>query len=44
MEKIINDFSLGILAWQIILLCTFIFIVYFIVKLYKKINEYLERK
>ena len=37
MEKIINEFSIGLFLWQLFVLSFFVAIVYFGVKLYRKI-------
>lgn len=37
MEKLTTDFSIGLLLWQTFLVVLFAAIVYFLVKLYKKI-------
>ncbi len=37
MNKTINDFSLGLVLWQLVLLTVFICLVYFAIKIYKKI-------
>ena len=42
MEKMINDFSFGLFLWQTFVLVLLVAILYFIVKLYKKVMLYLE--
>ncbi len=44
MEKIVNDFSIGLFLWQLFVLVLLITIVYFVVKLYKKVVKYLDNK
>jgi len=43
MEKTINDFSFGLLLWQVFTVCFLVVILYFAIKLYKKIIKYLEK-
>jgi len=43
MEKTINDFSIGLFLWQILLLVLLIAIVYFIVKFGKVFYKYLKK-
>ena len=43
MEKIINDFSLGLFIWQTAVFVLLIIVIYLLVKLYKKLNNYLDR-
>ncbi|SHG65750.1 hypothetical protein SAMN05443549_105254 [Flavobacterium fluvii] len=44
MEKLINDFSISLFLWQTFLFVSLIVVVYFIVKLYKKVMRYLDNK
>lgn len=44
MEKIIKDFSIGLFLWQVLLFVVIIVVIYFMVKLYKKIILYLDNK
>ncbi|OAZ04807.1 hypothetical protein FLB_06550 [Flavobacterium succinicans] len=44
MEKTINDLSIGLFLWQLFVLVLLITIVYFVVKLYKKVVKYLDNK
>ena len=44
MEKIINDFSIGLFLWQTILLILLILIIYCMIKLYSKVVKYMENK
>lgn len=44
MEKIIKDFSIGLFLWQVLLFVVIIVVIYFMVKLYKKIIVYLDNK
>jgi|GEM_PF-1998933 len=37
--KYINDFSFGLIIWQIILFITLIVLIYFVYKIYKKIMK-----
>jgi F0F1-type ATP synthase membrane subunit b/b' len=43
MEKIVNDYSIELIIWQIFLVILLLIIVYFLVKLYKKFNNFLDR-
>jgi large-conductance mechanosensitive channel len=43
MEKTINDFSFGLFLWQIFGLLFLVAILYFTIKLYKKITKYLDK-
>mgnify|MGYP006956297300 CR=1 FL=1 len=43
MEKTINDFSFGLLLWQIVIVFCLVAIFYFTVKLYRKIVKYLDK-
>lgn len=43
MEKTLENFSLSLFIWQIIMLVLLIAAVYFIVKLYSKLMKYLDR-
>jgi FlaA1/EpsC-like NDP-sugar epimerase len=42
MEKLITDFSLSLFLWQTFVLVLICAIIYFTVKLYKKVMRYLE--
>jgi len=42
MEKLINDFSLGLFLWQTFLFILISAIIYFTFKLHKKVMRYLE--
>ena len=44
MEKMINDFSFSLFLWQTFVLVLLVAIVYFLVKLYKKVMLNLESK
>ena len=44
MEKILNDFSFGLFIWQILVIILLVIIVYSIIKLYRKLIKYLDRK
>ncbi len=44
MEKTINDLSIGLFLWQLFVLVLLITIVYFVVKLYKKVVKHLDNK
>jgi hypothetical protein len=44
MEKIFNEFSIGLFIGQTLMLIVLIVIVIAIVKLYKKLMKYLDRK
>ncbi len=39
MEKVINDFSVGLFLWQFVVVVLLIVIVFFLFKLYKKIMK-----
>ncbi|SHL51398.1 hypothetical protein SAMN05443669_1008105 [Flavobacterium xanthum] len=39
MEKIVNDYSIELIIWQIFLVILLLIIIYFVVKLYKKLNN-----
>lgn len=43
MEKIVNDYSIELIIWQIFLVILVLIIVYFLVKLYKKFNNFLNK-
>jgi len=43
MEKTLNDFSLGLLVWQIIIFVLFIAIIYFAVKFGKVFYNFLKK-
>jgi large-conductance mechanosensitive channel len=43
MEKMTNDFSLGLFLWQITVFIILIVIIYFLIKLYRKLIKYLDR-
>ncbi len=40
----VNDFSIGLFLWQIFYLLILIIVLYFIIKLYRKLMKYLDRK
>ncbi len=42
MEKTVNDFSLSLFLWQILVIILLAVIIFYIVKLYKKIVKYLD--
>jgi hypothetical protein len=44
MENIVNDFSISLFLWQLFVLVLLITIVYFVIKLYKKVVKYLDNK
>ncbi len=44
MEKILNDFSFGLFIWQILIIILLLIIIYSIIKLYRKLIKYLDRK
>ena len=44
MEKIVNDYSTELIIWQIFLVVFVLIIVYFLVKLYKKFNNFLNKE
>jgi len=44
MEKIVSEFSLGLFLMQTLMFVLLIIVVYFIIKLYKKLTKYLDRK
>jgi hypothetical protein len=43
MEKIIYDVSFGLFFWQMVMLILAIAILYYMVKLYKKVTKYLDK-
>lgn len=43
MEKIIKDVSFGLFFWQMVMLILAIAILYYMVKLYKKVTKYLDK-
>lgn len=43
MVKIINDVSFGLFFWQMVMLILAIAILYYMVKLYKKVTKYLDK-
>ena len=44
MEKIINDFNIGLFLLQTFIFALLIAILYFVIKLYKKVTRYLNNK
>lgn len=44
MDKTINDFSTSLLLWQIVVAVVIAVMIYYIVKLYKKVDKYLSDK
>ena len=44
MEKILDDFSIGLFLLQTLMFLVLIVIIFAIIKLYKKLIKYLERK
>lgn len=43
MEKIVNDFSLGLFVWQIILFALLLALIYFAMKFGKVLYKYLKK-
>lgn len=43
MEKIINHFSIGLFLWQTFVLVLLVVVAYYLIKLYKKVNKYLDK-
>lgn len=43
MEKTINDFSIGLVLWQLFIILLIIAVVYFVIKLYKKITKHIDK-
>lgn len=43
MEKSISNFSLGLFLWQILIFLIIIVILYFVLKLYRKITKFLDK-
>ncbi len=41
---VVNDFSWSLMIFQVVGLLILIFLVYFVVKIYKKLNRYLEMR
>jgi len=39
MEKVMNDFSVGLFLWQLVMVALLIVIVFFLFKLFKKIMK-----
>ncbi len=44
MEKILNDLDFGLLIWQLMMITVFVIVVFSLIKLYKKLINYLDRK
>ena len=44
MEKAINDFSLSLFLWQTLVIVLGIIIIYYLIKLYKKISNHYDVK
>lgn len=42
MEKIINDFSIGLFISQTFVFVVLIVVVYYLIKLYKKVTKYID--
>ena len=44
MEEILIEKSYGLIVWQIVLITLIVFALYFVIKLYKKMTNYLDLK
>jgi large-conductance mechanosensitive channel len=43
MEKVSNDFTLGLFLWQSFVFILILVVAYFLIKLYNKVNKYLDK-
>lgn len=44
MEKTLNDFSIGLMIWQILALISVILVFFLLLKIYRKLSKYLDLK
>jgi hypothetical protein len=44
MEKTINDFSIGLMIWQILALVSVVLVFFLLLRIYRKLSKYLDLK